>query len=126
MKHLIVFLKKDGDRYHKIGQKKFELTDKVVSFKEKSFTIVTATTYIDNNTSYIFVDWDKSEFVQFIKTEMGIDAEILDDFIVKKLIAQLVSRLKTGLDSPSKSVLMTYIMCLGLGVAIGYIIAMSM
>lgn len=98
----------------------------MVSFKEKSFTIVTATTYIDNNSSYIFVDWDKSEFVQFQKTEMGIDAEILDDFIVKKLIAQLVSRLKTGLDSPSKSVLMTYIICLGLGACIGYIIAISM
>lgn len=121
--HMAVFLKKDGGRYTKIGQKPYDLTDAIVSFKDRTFTIIAGNTFIDNNKTYLFFDFDNSKIITFEKTDMGIDAELLDQIIVKKIIQQLVSSLRNAMEKPSKSVIMTYIIIGGLGACIGYIIA---
>jgi len=131
----IVFLKKSGERekdgkkqlkYETIDTKKANIEDKTTSFKDKTFVIPSEPSIIIKNTRYTFIDFDAEKIVSFHEIELGYDATWLDQFILKKLIAQLVSRIKNDLGTPDKSKWITYVFCIGVGVLIGYIVSEQM
>jgi len=131
----IVFLKKMGEKekegkkqskYEAIDSKKVNIEDKTVSFNDKTFVIPAEPSIIIKNTRYTFIDFDTEKIVAFHEIDLGYDAGWLDQFILKKLVAQLVSRIKNDLGTPDKSKWLTYILLLGVGALIGYTISEQM
>lgn len=126
IKYVAYFLKKEGQKYVKIGEKDIRLVDEKVSFQNKTFIFNTSMcTILNSGKNIIFYDYDKSEIITLIKNDMGIDAKFLDQLIVKNIIQQLVTSLKQGLSKPDKGRIATFIFVFAFGAIVGYVITIS-
>jgi len=124
MKYKAIFLKKVGDStYRKIGEKRFKPTDETVSFSDSSFVLPKdRDSFETNKESIIFFDFENSEILNFIKTDMGINAKFLDKLIVRDILGKLVRQLRSSMEEPDKWKLMPYIITAIVFGVLGYLI----
>lgn len=128
MQYYAIFLRKLGEKtYEKIAQQKIkvikdDLPDKITSQANKTFIVPKVPSYVEKNKQYFFYDWDSEEIINFIKTDMGIDAEWLDQFLVKNIIGQIILRIRQGLNqSTDKGKIVQFIVAFGFGALVGYV-----
>jgi len=112
----------------KIGQKKIKNTDTSFRFLsgEKAVTFFVPenleVAYVDGKTSYLIYDFD-SGILSFQKSKYPIDIKLIDVLITKNAIAGIFNRLKGALEKDSiTGAIFKYLVCLGLGLAVGGII----
>jgi len=123
MKYKAIFLKKVGDStYRKIGEKGFKSTDKTVSFSDSTFILPKdRNSFETNKESIVFFDFDNSKILNFIKTDMGINAKFLDKLIVRDILGKLVRQLRSSMEEPNKWKLMPFIITFIVGCVLGYL-----
>ena len=96
----IIFLREIRENnFEKIGEKKVDITESSVSWKEKTFPITDKCyVYIEKNEPKIFIDYENNIIITLIKHNIGIDAKFLDKFLTtskRGIIGQLMQTLKT-------------------------------
>lgn len=125
MKNKAIFLKKIGKTtYRKIGEKKFNLTEETISFKDHTFVLPRGeNSYEDNKKSYVFFDFDNSEILSFVKTNMGIDSKFLDKLIVRNIVGKLIQQLRSSMEEPNKWKLMPFVFVFIFGLVVGFTLA---
>jgi hypothetical protein len=120
------FLRKEGERYIVLDKKKLDVKEETISYKDKTFVIPHTNSLEDKNKHIIFFDYDNEKVIAFTKIDLGYDAKMLDQLLVKKIIGQLVARIKQSLEQkPSLAKIGTYILCIAFGVVTGYVIGTS-
>lgn len=121
-------LRKINDTYMKIGEKKLKQTDTEFRFmsgeKGKTFLIPENLdiVYCDGKYSYLYFDFD-SGVLNFTKTDFPLTIGEIDELFTKNIIAGLFARIKGAIEKESllNANVFKYIVCLALGVAVGYI-----
>ena len=123
MKYKAIFLKKIGDStYRKIGEKGFNPQDEKVSFKDHTFVIPkNRDSFETNKESILFFDFDNSKILNFIETDMGLNAKFLDKFLVRNMIGELLVKLRSSMEEPNKWKLMPFIVTFIVGCVLGYL-----
>jgi hypothetical protein len=120
------FLKKDNDRYIILEKKRLmqdENRNGTISYKDKTFIIPQQSCLEDTKNHIIFFDYDKERIVAFHEIKLGYDAKLLDQLLVKQIIAQLVTSIRKSLqEKPSLGKMATYILCIALGGFIGWVV----
>lgn len=125
-KIVVVFFKKVAGKYEPMDSKKARLEDEAVQFKDKAFVIPKEASLTLENKSYVLFDYDNEKIIALNQLELGYDAKWLDQFVFKKLIAQLVSRIRNDMQPTDKSKILTYIVLFALGTLVGYTVATQM
>jgi hypothetical protein len=123
------FLRKDHERFVIMDKKKL-FKDKnskdlsgTISYKDKTFIIPQQSCLEDKNNHIIFFDYNNEKIIAFHEIELGYDAKLIDQLLVKKIISFLVSSIKSSLkENPSLTRIGVYVLCIGFGVLTGYII----
>lgn len=133
-----VFLKKLGENnfeikseknlnmsYEELDTKSVKDTDEFISYEGKSFPIPRGIfTLKTGKTIKIFYDYENEKILCFKQHSCLINAEWLDQLLHKKLIAQLVSAVKKGMETTTgnKTILQFIfvgIVCIVIGYFIG-------
>lgn len=119
-KYIAVFLTKKHNAYSVARKRRFSVDAKTVQFKKgKSYKIdASQYTYNKGLKLYYFIDTNAGQL--FFKASKGgkEKAEIIDAMIKQSIIKQITSSLGGGFGVN----IMSMILCLGFGMAIGFII----
>jgi len=120
-KYQIIFLKKTGGVYDRIGKKKLNPKKDSITFgKEKTFPIdFQKIGYRSGTKSFIYVDIDKGQ-IDFSESTLPVPLMVIDTFVSKGILKNIISRLQTGNNQIMP--IMVAIILLVAGVFIGYFI----
>lgn len=108
------FLKKNSEKYIVLDKKKLKLDrqDQItkVSYKDKTFIIPEQASLEDKNKNLIMFDYDNNKIIAFNKIELGYDPKLIDQLLVKQIIAQITAKIKSAIGIETKGKIGTYIM----------------
>ena len=125
-KFKITIYRKVGDRYVELESKKIKMEDKNFRMFEKDFILDTKKiAFSDKRSNCYAFDYDTGTPLTFDKLDKNaLGNEEIDVYVNRGIIRQLVKALeKTNTD---KGQWIFYIVCLGLGVAVGFIIGQQL
>jgi len=120
------FLQKTIKGYILLEKKKLKLDKKqqktMVSYKNKTFIIPEESSLEDKRKQIIMFDFDNEKIIAFKEIKLGYSAKLIDQLIVKEMIAQIAQRLKAALNEQTKGKIGTYIVIAIGAVLAGYVI----
>lgn len=120
------FLQKTIKGYIVLDKKKLKLDKKqsktMVSYKNKTFFIPEEASLEDKFKQVIMFDYDNEKIIAFKQIELGYSATLIDQLIVKQIIAQIAQRIKSAIGEQTKSKIGMLIIVGCAGALAGYII----
>lgn len=120
------FLQKTTKGYIILDKKKLKLDKKqqktMVSYKDKTFIVPEESSLEDKHKQLIMYDYDNEKIIAFQQISLGYSATLLDQLIVKQIIAQIAQRIKSAIGEQTKSKIGMLIIVGVAGVLAGYII----
>ena len=126
-----IFLRMENSKPIKIGEKSFQNTDKTVSFKNKTIPILLNIAYYDGKTAVCFYEWleKKGEVKQlsFQELTLKVDTDELDSLIDKNIVVGFLGKINKAFEKMEVSgTLLKYLVVLGFGALLGYVVGTSL
>lgn len=117
-----VFVKKLGENnFEEYKTKKLKETDEEISIDGKTFLIPKNVYSMKRGkTVELFYDWENEKMLFFKEHGVLFDAKFLDKILSKGIIAQLVAKLRAGMEKTDKFSLLGKLVIPILCLAVGY------
>jgi len=126
--NILILVKKIGKRYTEIDRVKYKDNDELVSNKKHTIPIPPDNPYtfsVSKNT-FLFFDIFTKEYINFEKTELGLNTEFLEGLFGEKMVQQLVKAVKKAeKQETSNTDWIKQIMLYGGLVLVGYLLGIQ-
>lgn len=124
MNYQVWFMRERNGSPFRVGKKNIKETDKTVTYtagedKQDTYEINLTNAFQIDNTQVILINVDKETQYSLHEVKQIISASDYDLLITKKVIAQIIAKIRNATEPMNKANLMMYIIMIILGVMIG-------
>lgn len=129
--YVAIILRKENENYVKIGEKSFNNTDKTFSFEKKSFPVMLNVAYYHKGKAILFYDFgegkeNKPKQLSFQELKINVSLDDIDALIEQNIVVRFLGQINKAFEKMEMSgALLKYIVVLGFGILLGYVVGTS-
>lgn len=127
-----IILREENENYVKIGEKSFKNTDKTFSFEKRSFPILLNVAYYHKGNAFLFYTInegkeEKPKQLSFKELKLNVSLEDLDALIEQNIVVKFLGYINKAFEKMEVSgTLLKYLVVLGFGILLGYVVGSSL